>query len=304
MPTPIVWRGVFPASTTQLHTDQSLDLDATGVHLERLIQSGITGLVMCGSLGENQCLSSDEKVTVVAHAVKVAAGRIPVLTGVAEMSTWAGIEYIKRCEDVGVSGAMVLPAMVYKADRRETLAHFRAVAMSTNLPILIYNNPVGYTVDITAEMLAELADLPNLQAIKESSADTSRIIDIRNAVGDRYAIFAGVDTLVMECALLGAVGWIAGVGLAFPEENQKLWDLLEAKRYDEALEIYQWFMPLLRLDLGIHFVQKIKMVIAAAGLGTETVRAPRLTLVGAERAEVETVIAAGLANRPDLSKYA
>ena len=284
--------------------DQSLDLDATGVHLERLIQSGITGLVMCGSLGENQCLSPDEKVAVVAHAVSVAAGRIPVLTGVAEMSTRAGIEYIKRCEDVGVSGAMVLPAMVYKADRRETLAHFRAVATSTNLPILIYNNPVGYTVDITAEMLAELADLPNLQAIKESSADTSRIIDIRNAVGDRYAIFAGVDTLVMECALLGAVGWIAGVGLAFPEENQKLWDLLDAKRYDEALEIYQWFMPLLRLDLGVHFVQKIKMVIAAAGLGTETVRAPRLTLVGAERAEVEAIIATGLANRPDLSKYA
>ena len=284
--------------------DQSLDLDATGVHLERLIQSGITGLVMCGSLGENQCLSPDEKVAVVAHAVSVAAGRIPVLTGVAEMSTRAGIEYIKRCEDVGVSGAMVLPAMVYKADRRETLAHFRAVATSTNLPILIYNNPVGYTVDITAEMLAELADLPNLQAIKESSADTSRIIDIRNAVGDRYAIFAGVDTLVMECALLGAVGWIAGVGLAFPEENQKLWDLLDAKRYDEALEIYQWFTPLLRVDLGVHFVQKIKMVIAAAGLGTETVRAPRLTLVGAERAEVEAIIATGLANRPDLSKYA
>ena len=303
MSTPIVWRGVFPASTTQLNEDQSLNLDATGVHLERLIQSGITGLVMCGSLGENQCLSTEEKVAVVEHAVKVAAGRVPVLSGVAEMSTRAGIEYIKKCEDVGASGVMVLPAMVYKADRRETLAHYRTIAKSTSLPILIYNNPVGYTVDITAEMLAELADLPNLQAIKESSADTSRIVDIRNAVGDRYAIFAGVDTLVMECALLGAVGWIAGVGLAFPEENQKIWDLIEAKRYDEAMEIYQWFMPLLRLDLGIHFVQKIKMAIAATGLGTEYVRAPRLMLTGAERAEVEAIIAHGLANRPDLTKY-
>ena len=296
----IDWRGVFPAVTTQLHPDQSVDLDATARHLEVLIDSGVTGLVMCGSLGENQCLAPDEKRAVVQRAVEVAAGRVPVLSGVAEMSTAAAVQYVKDLETLGADGAMVLPAMVYKADRAETLAHFRTVATSTRLPILIYNNPVGYTVDITPTMLAELADLPNLQAIKESSADTSRITDIVNEVGDRYAIFAGVDTLALESAMLGAVGWIAGVGLAFPYENQRLWDLAMAGEWEKARDIYRWFMPLLRLDLGNHFVQKIKLAIQETGLGSEWVRAPRLPLTGAEREEVLATIAHGIAHRPVL----
>lgn len=297
----IDWRGVFPAVTTQLRPDQSVDLDATARHLEVLIDSGVTGLVMCGSLGENQCLAPDEKRAVVRRAVEVAAGRVPVLSGVAEMSTAAAVHYVKDLETLGADGAMVLPAMVYKADRAETLAHFRTVATSTRLPILIYNNPVGYTVDITPTMLAELADLPNLQAIKESSADTSRITDIVNEVGDRYAIFAGVDTLALESAMLGAVGWIAGVGLAFPAENQRLWDLAVAGEWEKAREIYRWFMPLLRLDLGPHFVQKIKLALQETGLGSEWVRAPRLPLSGAEREEVLAIIRHGIANRPDLA---
>lgn len=297
----IVWRGVFPAATTQLHADQSLDLDATARHLETLIDSGITGLVMCGSLGENQCLSPEEKRAVVQLAVSVSGGRVPVLSGVAEMSTAAAVAYVRDLERLGADGAMVLPAMVYKADRAETLAHFRTVATSTDLPILIYNNPVGYTVDITPSMLAELADLPNLQAIKESSADTSRITDIFNAVGDRYAVFAGVDTLALESAMLGAVGWIAGIGLAFPKENQRLWELAEAGEWEKARAIYRWYMPLLRLDIGVHFVQKIKLAIQEAGLGSEWVRAPRLPLTGAERDETLATIRAGLASRPDLS---
>jgi len=217
------------------------------------------------------------------------------LTGVANAA-----EVEVKMLNKGADGAMVLPAMVYKADRAETLAHFRTVATSTRLPILIYNNPVGYTVDITPTMLAELADLPNLQAIKESSADTSRITDIVNEVGDRYAIFAGVDTLALESAMLGAVGWIAGVGLAFPYENQRVWDLAMAGRWEEARAIYRWFMPLLRLDLGPHFVQKIKLAIQETGLGTEWVRAPRLPLSGAERDEVLATIRAGIAARPAL----
>jgi len=299
--TQIDWRGVFPAVTTQLKQDQSLDLDATARHMEVLIDSGVTGLVMCGSLGENQCLARDEKRAVVRRAVEVAAGRIPVLSGVAEMSTAAAVQYVNDLESLGADGAMVLPAMVYKADRAETLAHFRTVATSTKLPILIYNNPVGYTVDITPSMLAELADLPNLQAIKESSADTSRITDIVNEVGDRYAIFAGVDTLALESAMLGAVGWIAGVGLAFPTENQRLWDLAVAGEWEKARDIYRWFMPLLRLDLGPHFVQKIKLALQETGLGTEWVRAPRLPLSGAERDEVLDIIRTGIANRPTLN---
>lgn len=294
----IDWRGVFPAATTQLREDQSLDLDATAAHLEVLIDSGVTGLVMCGSLGENQCLSPDEKRAVVRRAVEVSAGRVPVLSGVAEMSTAAAVDYVRDLETLGADGAMVLPAMVYKADRRETLAHYRTVATSTRLPILIYNNPVGYTVDITPSMLDELSDLPNLQAIKESSADTSRITDIVNAVGDRYAIFAGVDTLALESAMLGAVGWIAGIGLAFPKENQRLWDLAMAGEWEQARAIYRWYMPLLRLDIGVHFVQKIKLAIQEVGLGREWVRAPRLTLTGAERDETLAAIHAGIANRP------
>jgi 4-hydroxy-tetrahydrodipicolinate synthase len=217
------------------------------------------------------------------------------------MSTAAAVQYVRDLESLGADGAMVLPAMVYKADRAETLAHFRTVATSTRLPILIYNNPVGYTVDITPSMLAELSDLHNLQAIKESSADTSRITDIVNEVGDRYAIFAGVDTLALESAMLGAVGWIAGVGLAFPYENQRLWDLAMAGEWEKARDIYRWFMPLLRLDLGPHFVQKIKLALQETGLGTEWVRAPRLTLSGAERDEVLAIIRTGIANRPTLN---
>ncbi len=296
----INWRGVFPAVTTQLPPAQSLDLDATARHPEVLLDSGVTGLVMCGSLGENQCLSPEEKRAVVRRAVEVSAGRVPVLSGVAEMSTAAAVAAVRDIEALGADGAMVLPAMVYKADRAETLAHFRTVASATTLPILIYNNPVGYTVDITPSMLAELSDLSNLQAIKESSADTSRITDIVNAVGDRYAIFAGVDTLALESAMLGAVGWIAGVGLAFPYENQRLWELAVAGEWEKAREIYRWFMPLLRLDLGPHFVQKIKLALQETGLGTEWVRAPRLPLSGPERQDVLAVIHHGIAGRPPL----
>lgn len=294
------WKGVFPALTTQMHKDQSLDLEATQRHVEAMIDSGVTGLVMLGSLGENAALEPEEKRRVVRAAIEVANGRVPVLSGVVETSTAAACRYAREMERLGADGLMVLPAMIYKADPRETMAHYRAVAKSTGLPIIVYNNPLAYTVDVTPAMFEQLADVRNFVAIKESSGDVRRITDIYNAVGDRYAIFCGVDDLVLEAAMLGAKGWIAGVGLAFPRENQHLWELATAGKYAEALAIYRWFMPLLHLDIPVHFVQYIKLAIQEVGLGAEWVRAPRLPIAGEERRRVLEIIHRGIAKRPKI----
>ena len=292
------WRGVFPAVTTQFRPDGSLDLDATARHLGVLIDSGVSGLVMLGSLGENTALESPEKRRVVELAVSVSNGRVPVLSGVAECSTAAACRYARDVEKLGADGLMVLPAMVYKSDARETVAHFRAVARSSGLPVLCYNNPVAYGVDLTPATFADLADEPTLVAIKESSGDVRRITDLFNAVGDRYAIFCGVDDLVMEAALLGAVGWVAGLGLAFPRENQYLWDLLTAGRWDEARAVYRWYTPLLHLDVHVKFVQYIKLAVQECGLGAEWLRPPRLPLEGAERERVLAIVRKGIETRP------
>ncbi|MCX6368563.1 MAG: dihydrodipicolinate synthase family protein [Armatimonadetes bacterium] len=297
---PVSFCGVFPAVTTQMHQDQSIDWAAQAKHLEILIDSGIHGLILCGSLGENQTLLPEEKRAVVKHAKEVAAGRLPVLSGVAEMSTAASCQYVQDMEALGADGVMVLPAMVYKSDPRETMAHFRTVAAASKPPIIVYNNPVGYGVDITPKMFAELSDVETLVAIKESSADTTRITELYNACGDRYAIFGGVDTIIPECVLMGATGWIAGVGLAFPKENARMWELMMAGDWDKARELWRWFLPLMTLDIGPHFVQKIKLVLQEAGLGSEWVRAPRLTLAGTERDEILTLIHKGLSERPKL----
>ena len=295
-----MWRGVFPAVTTQFHKDLSLDLDASARHWETLIASGVTGLIVAGSLGENQTLDPAEKRALVAEAVKVAAGRVPVLSGVAEMSTAAACQYVRDCERLGASGFMVMPAMVYKSDAAETMNHFRRVAAATNLPWMLYNNPVGYAVDVTPAQFAELSDIPNLIALKESSANTRRITELRLAVGDRYAIFVGVDDLVLESSVLGIDGWVAGSGIAFPRENQCFWELTRSGRWDEARELYRWFYPLLKLDTHVKFVQYIKLAVQEAGLGREWVREPRLPLTGAEREQVLAIIRRGLAARPQL----
>lgn len=292
------WRGVFPAVTTQLHKDQSLDLEATARHIEVLLESGVAGLVMLGSLGENQQLLPDEKRKVMAATIETVRGRVPVLSGVIENSTAGAIAYARDMEKMRADGLMLLPAMVYKADPRETVAHYRAVAAATSLPIICYNNPLAYQVDITPEMFAELADVKNFVAIKESSGDVRRITDLRNITGDRYLLFCGVDDLILESVLLGATGWIAGMGLAFPQENQHFWDLAIAGNYEAARRVYAWFTPLLHLDTPIKFVQYIKLAIQEAGLGAEWVRAPRLPLVGEERERILGVIRRGLETRP------
>jgi 4-hydroxy-tetrahydrodipicolinate synthase len=294
------WKGCFPAVTTQMKRDQSLDLDATARHIEALIASGVAGLVMCGSLGEVQSIEPEERRAVVKMALEVSAGRVPVLSGVAENSTAAAIRYARDIEKMGADGMMLLPAMVYKSDAAETMAHFRAVADATGLPIICYNNPLAYGVDITPEMFAELADEPKFVAIKESSGNVRRITDILNLVGNRYTIFTGVDDLALESLMLGATGWISGVGLAFPRENQYLYELAVAGRWEEARAVYRWYMPLLHLDIPIKFVQYIKLTIQECGLGAEWVRAPRQTITGAERESVLKIIHDGIAARPQI----
>ena len=295
---PFTWQGVFPAVTTQLHQDQSLDLDASARHFEALIDSGASGLIVCGSLGENQTLLPDEKRAVVKRAIEVAAGRLPVISGVAEMSTQAAITYMQDCEKLGISGFMIMPPMVYKTDPLETQHWFRTLAQATPLSWMLYNNPVGYHTDVTPEMFVQLADIPNLHAIKESSANTRRITELHNLVGNRYQIFTGVDDLFLESAILGIDGWVCGSGIAFPKENQQLWDLAQAGRWDECRTLYRWSQPLMKLDTHIHFVQYIKLLCQETGLGKEWVREPRLPLSGPERDQVLSIIRTALAARP------
>jgi 4-hydroxy-tetrahydrodipicolinate synthase len=245
-------------------------------------------------------LAPHEKREVISAAVKVAAGRVPVLTGVAENSTAAALSYVRDCEKIGVSGFMIMPAMIYKADTREALNYFRTVGGASDLPWMLYNNPLSYHVDITAELFVELADIRNLVAIKESSGNPRRITELRNAVGDRFSLFTGVDDLFLESAILGIDGWVAGTGIAFPTENQRLWDLTRAGQWDEARALYRWFQPLLKLDTHIKFVQYIKLCIQEAGLGAEWVRSPRLPLASAERDAVLNIIRGAIAKRPKL----
>ncbi len=297
----VTWQGVYPAATTQFKDDQSLDLAATAGHVKALIDAGVHGLVMLGTVGENTALEPEEKRAVLKATVEAAAGRVPVLTGVAECSTALACRYAEDAKTLGVDGLMVLPAMVYKSDSRETMAHFRAVARATDLPVMCYNNPVSYGVDITPGMFAELADEPTLVAIKESSDDVRRLTDLKNACGERYVLFCGVDDLIVESVLLGAVGWVAGLVNAFPAESVRLFALARAGRWEEAKALYRWFMPLLHLDCHVKLVHYIKLAQAMAGLGSETLRAPRLALEGEERERIMAIIRTGLDARPRLA---
>jgi 1-pyrroline-4-hydroxy-2-carboxylate deaminase len=296
------WQGVFPAITTQMHRDGSIDISATEAHAEILIQSGIAGLICLGSLGENQPLTPEEKRIVVKAMVQVVNGRIPLLSGVAETSTAEAIRFMHDIENLGADGAMLLPAMLYRADPDETLTHFRSVAKSTALPIMVYNNPISYANDITPTMFEKLADLSNLVAIKESSGNTRRITDLRNTVGDRYALFTGVDNLMLEASILGIDGWVAGSGIAFPAENQHLWDLTRQGRWEDAREWYRWFTPLLHLDVHPKFIQYIKLMVQECKLGSEWVRAPRMILTGEERTRILKIIHDGIESKPKLVK--
>ncbi|WP_417458907.1 dihydrodipicolinate synthase family protein [Kordiimonas sp.] len=296
----INWSGVFPATTTQFHKDESLDLEATQRVIDGLISDGVHGIIALGTVGENCSLNAEEKRAVLKAAVEVVDSRVPLLSGVAEFTPKAAAAYAREAEAIGADGLMVLPAMVYQAQPREVIAHYKTVAAATSLPIMIYNNPVSYKIDIKVETMAELAKIENLVAIKESTEDTRRIIDLQNAFGDRFAIFGGVDDIALEALMLGAQGWVSGLTNAFPRESVAIYNLAKAGRYDEALEIYRWFMPLLDLDTIPTLVQCIKLVEEIMGRGSEVVRSPRMMLEGEERAYVQAVTQAAVDARPTL----
>ncbi len=298
------WQGVMPAVTTQFNSNDELDLDMFKVNIKAQLAAGVQGIVLGGTLGEASTLTEEEGRTLTRETVATVAGRIPVLMNIAEQTTKAAIALAKSAKEDGASGLMMLPPMRYKASDAEIVHYFKSVANSTSLPIMIYNNPVDYKLVVTLDMFQELLDAcPNIQAVKESTRDTTNITRIKNRFGNRLAIMTGVDTLALESLVLGADGWVEGLVDAFPVETVAIYKLIKAGRVQEAITIYRWFMPLLELDIHPKLVQYIKMAAVYTGIGNEYVRAPRLVLEGAERVRIEKVITDALAIRPTLSDY-
>ncbi|CAH2598933.1 Dihydrodipicolinate synthase family protein [Rhodovastum atsumiense] len=300
MATSCDWQGVFPAVTTKFTASGALDAAACEKHFAWLLQNGCDGLIVSGSLGEGSTLTPDEKLELARIARTASGGKSAVVLTIAEGATARMLDLLKRAEAQGVDGVMLLPPMMYRASAEETIAWYTTAAQATGLPLMVYNNPVSYGIDVTVEMLRRLAEIPNIVAVKESSDDVRRVIQIRNALGTRLRIFAGVDNLALESCLVGADGWIAGLVDAFPAETVAIWQLARAGRLDEALAIYRWFSPLLELDVSPRLVQNIKLAEALVGVGTEIVRAPRLPLAGTERGRVEAVLREALRTRPAL----
>jgi 1-pyrroline-4-hydroxy-2-carboxylate deaminase len=267
------------------------------------IEGGADALIVCGSLGEASSLTPPEKIAIARAALEAAAGRVPVLLTIAEDSTRAAAELAARAQDIGCAGLMVLPAMRYLSDQRETVSHFRKVAAASDLPIIVYNNPIAYGVDLSTASLVEMADEPKFVAIKESSGDTRRVNETLAALGDRYNLLTGVDDLALESLVLGCCGWIAGLVVAFPRETVAIYRLVQAGRIGEALEIYRWFLPLLHLDIGPKFVQQIKLAEAVVRGVNPMTREPRLPLTAGEAAAVRRTVEAGLSTRPELAKF-
>ena len=294
----IIWKGVYPAVTTKFKQDFSLDLDAMAEHTEFQLSAGVHGLIILGSLGENSTLDMDEKLRLTEFFVRQIDSRVPLLACIAESDTRQACYYASRAEAMGVSGFMLLPPMRYPSDRRETMSYLEEVAAATDLPIMLYNNPVAYGTDLTPADFEALASNPKFVAIKESSANTRRVPEIRRRTGERFAIFCGVDDLAFECFSLGAVGWVAGLVVAFPRETVALYELMHAGKWAEARQLYEWFLPLLSLDIGPKFVQQIKLVEEIMGVGSARVRSPRLALSEAEAGRVRQIVEQALANRP------
>lgn len=295
------WQGIFPAVTTKFHADERIDAEGTARHIDFQIRNGIHGLVTCGSLGEASTLSLEEKLQVAQIALEAADGRIPVLANVSETSTRDALRYVEGGNKLGVAGYMVMPSVIYVADAREAMLNVRTIANAAQKPVMVYNNPVAYRVDLRPEHMVELADCEWIAAIKESTDNIRRITDLRNTVGDRYQLFLGVDDLAFEGLALGCDGLLAGVGCAFPRETVALYDLMKAGQFAEALKLYQWMTPMLHLDVSTKLVQNLKLIDHLVGVGTEHVRRPRLPLVGAEREAIEAIVKKALATRP--AKY-
>ncbi|MBY0464004.1 MAG: dihydrodipicolinate synthase family protein [Burkholderiales bacterium] len=292
------WQGIFPAVTTKFYADERIDAEGTARHIDFQIRNGIHGVVTCGSLGEASTLTLEEKLDVARIAMDASNGRVPVLANVSETSTREALRYIDGANKLGVAGFMVMPSVIYVADAREAMANVRAMAKAAQKPLMVYNNPVAYRVDLKPEHMLELADCEHIEAIKESSGDIRRITDLRNTVGNRYQLFCGVDDLAYEALALGCDGLLAGVGCAFPRETVAMYDLMKSGKWAEALALYQWMTPLLHLDVSNKLVQNLKLIDALVGLGTEHVRLPRMPLVGAEREFASAIVQKALATRP------
>ncbi len=296
----VQWGGVFPAVTTQFRPDLSVDLAATHAVMAALIRDGVSGLIVCGTVGENTSLTAAEKSSLMEAARDAAGGRVPVIAGIAEYTTAFAATAAREAARIGIDGIMLMPALVYSCKPHETAAHFAGVARATELPIMVYNNPPIYRNDVTPAILATLAACDTIVAFKDSSGDTRRFADVRNLVGDRFILFGGLDDVVLESVMLGAVGWVSGMSNAFPREGETLFRLARAGRYAEAMALYHWFMPLLHLDARPDLVQCIKLCEHIMGRGSDLTRPPRLALSGAERAEVEALMRTALAHRPAL----
>lgn len=292
------WTGVIPAATTQFDEALAVDLDATQKVQDALIRDGVDGLIVLGTVGENNSLEPDEKRAVLKAAVEVAGGRVPIITGVSELTTARAVRYAKDAEALGADALMVLPAMVYVPTAEELEAHFRAVAAATALPIMLYNNPMAYRVALDNADLKRLSDVPNIVAVKESAADSRRITDILNELGDRYSVMVGLDDVALEGLILGATGWVSGLTNAFPEESVALVRAAREGDLARAIEIYRWFMPLLHLDSEQDLVQSIKLAEQIMGRGSERVRMPRLPLSGERRRYVTSIVETAAATRP------
>jgi 1-pyrroline-4-hydroxy-2-carboxylate deaminase len=296
----IQWQGVFPAITTKFTAEDTLDFDLFEKNLMAQIEADVDGIILGGSLGEASVLTVDEKEALVKFTLKKVDEKIPVILNIAEGSTKDAIYQAHLAKSWGVDGLMLLPPMRYKSDHRETVAYLKAIANATDLQIMIYNNPIDYKTEITLEMFDELQECANIQAVKESTRDITNLTRMKNRFGERYKILCGVDTLAMEELCLGADGWVAGLVCAFPKETVAIYHLIKNGKLEEALKIYRWFMPMLELDIHAKLVQYIKLAETQVGLGSEYVRAPRLTLVGEERTRVLQIIQSSLATRPTL----
>ena len=299
----IQWKGVMPAVTTKFTENDELDLQMFEVNIKAQLEAGVHGIVLGGTLGEASTLLDEEKRTLTTITVEIVKGKVPVLINIAEQSTKGAISAAQKAEKDGAKGLMMLPPMRYKAGDRETVEYFKAVANNSSLPIMIYNNPVDYKIEVTLDMFEELLKCNNIEAVKESTRDISNVTRIKNRFGDRLKIMTGVDTVALESLLMGADGWIAGLVCAFPAETVAIYELQKAGRIKEAIAIYRWFLPLLELDINPKLVQNIKLAEVYTGIGTENVRAPRLPLFGEERKQVIRIIEDSLKNRPILPKY-
>jgi len=300
----IKWKGVFPAMTTKFTSDDKLDLALLSKNIEAQIEAGIDGIILGGTLGEASVLTNSEKETLIKYTVDVINGRIPVVLNIAEGSTREALKQAEYATEWGADGLMMLPPMRYKTDHRETVTYFKTVAGSTDLPIMVYNNPVDYKTEITLDMFEEMMECDNIQAVKESTRDVSNVTRLKNRFGNRLKVLCGIDTIAMEEMTLGAEGWVGGLVCAFPEETVAIYRLIKAGQIEEAIKIHRWFLPLLELDLHPKLVQYIKLAEAQTGIGSEHVRPPRLTLIGEERKSVLKIINDGIASRPTIPDLA